>query len=119
MAAAMVICAVLGIIIERLAYRPLRARSKLNVLITAIGVSLLLENAGQFIFGPNPRAFPPVFPVKMINLGSGLVVSSNQMTVLLEVTILLLAALQFIVLRTKLGTAMRAVSFNPMAALHW
>src|ERR1700689_5045272 len=50
LAGAMVICAALGIIIERLAYRPLRARSKLNVLITAIGVSLLLENAGQFIF---------------------------------------------------------------------
>jgi len=114
LAGAMVICAALGIIIERLAYRPLRARSKLNVLITAIGVSLLLENAGQFIFGPNPKAFPLLFPFKMINLGGGLVMSSNQMTVF-AVTILLLAALQYIVLRTKLGTAMRAVSFNPVA----
>src|SRR5262250_2611459 len=48
---AMLICAILGVVIERLAYRPLREHSKLNVLITAIGVSLLLENTGQFVFG--------------------------------------------------------------------
>ena len=59
MAAAMVACAALGIIIEWSAYRPLRSRSKLTVLITAIGVSLLLENAGQLIFGPNDKPFPP------------------------------------------------------------
>src|SRR5437773_2658263 len=58
----MIICAILGIVIERLAYRPLRAGSKLNVLITAIGVSLLLENGGQFEFGANPKAFPALFP---------------------------------------------------------
>jgi branched-chain amino acid transport system permease protein len=114
LAAAMLICAVLGIVIERLAYRPLRNRSKLNVLITAIGVSLLLENAGQFFFGANPKAFPPLFPVRMFNLG-GLVLSSNQVAVFI-VAIVLLVALQFIVLRTKIGTAMRAVSFNPVAA---
>ena len=59
--AAMLICAALGIIIERFAYRPLRGGSNLNVLITAIGVSLLLENAGQFFFGPNPSRFPRCF----------------------------------------------------------
>src|SRR5687767_9439454 len=58
---AMAICAILGIVIERLAYRPLRGSSKLTVLITAIGVSLLLENGGQFVFGPNPKAFPALF----------------------------------------------------------
>lgn len=114
LAVAMIACALLGIIIERLAYRPLRNRSKLNVLITAIGVSLLLENLGQFIFGAAPKAFPTLFPVKSFHLGQ-LTVSSNQLIVLL-VTIALLVALQYIVLRTRIGTAMRAVSFNPLAA---
>jgi branched-chain amino acid transport system permease protein len=113
--AAMAICALLGILIERLAYRPLRNSSKLNVLITAIGVSLLLENAGQIIFKAEPKPFPPLFPVKLFDLGGGLIVSSNQMVVL-GVSIALLILLQFIVLKTKIGTAMRALSFNPAAA---
>lgn len=114
MAGAMIICAVLGITIERVAYRPLRGRSTLNVLITAIGMSLFLENAGQFFFGANPKAFPVLFPVKALSLG-GLVVSSNQLAVFI-VTLVLLASLQYIVARTKIGTAMRALSFNPVAA---
>ena len=115
MAVAMIVCALLGVIIERLAYRPLRTRSKLTVLITAIGVSLFLENAGQFVFGANPRAFPQLFPATTYHWPGGIVVSSNQMVVLL-VTVILLCVLQFIVRRTRIGTAMRAVSFNPQAA---
>lgn len=111
---AMAACAALGIIIERLAYKPLRARSKLTVLITAIGVSLLLENTGQFVFGANPKRFPLLLPEASYHLGP-LVLTSNQIIVFV-VTLGLLAALQFIVLRTKIGTAMRAVSFNPQAA---
>src|SRR4051794_21523910 len=88
---AMAICAILGIVIERLAYRPLRSRSKLNVLITAIGVSLLLENAGQFFFGANPKAFPSLFPVQTFTLGNGLILSSNQLAVFV-VTIVLLVS---------------------------
>lgn len=114
LAFAMVVCAVLGVTIERLAYRPLRNRSKLTVLITAIGVSLLLENTGQFMFGAAPKAFPTLFPVHTFNVG-GLVIGSNQIVVLV-VALALLGALQYIVLRTKVGTAMRAVSFNPQAA---
>lgn len=114
MAIAMVICALLGVFIERFAYRPLRDSSKLNVLITAIGVSLLLENAGQVIFGADPKSFPTLFPVHLVKR-SGLVISSSQIVVL-AVTIVLLIGLQFIVLKTKIGTAMRAVSFNPAAA---
>src|SRR5580704_13215765 len=64
MVAAMLACAVLGILIERLAYRPLRNRSRLTVLITAIGVSLFLENAGQRVFGANPQPFPQLFPAR-------------------------------------------------------
>jgi branched-chain amino acid transport system permease protein len=111
---AMVICAVLGIVIERLAYRPLRSHSKLNVLITAIGVSLLLENTGQFLFGAAPKASPVLFPSKSFTLG-GVVISSNQIAVFV-VAILLLIGLRFIVMKTKIGTAMRALSFNPIAA---
>jgi branched-chain amino acid transport system permease protein len=112
---AMVVCAALGIVIERFAYRPLRSSSKLNVLITAIGVSLFLENAGQLQFGATPKSFPPVFPETQFNLPGGVILASNQIAVLV-VTILLLVALQFIVFKTKTGIAMRAVSFNPLAA---
>ena len=111
---AMIGCALLGMIIERLAYRPLRSGATLNVLITAIGVSLLLEYSGQVFFGAAPRTFPAVFPVKNFQLGS-LVISTNQLVVIL-VAVLLMLALQFIVYRTKIGTAMRAVSLNPKAA---
>lgn len=112
---AMLGCALLGVVIEFLAYRPLRRSPRLNVLITAIGVSLLLENAGQKIFTANPKAFPPIFPSNTIKVTEGLVISSNQVIVLV-VTALLLVALQLIVQKTKMGTAMRALSFNPVAS---
>ncbi len=114
---AMLVCAALGIIIERLAYRPLRRRnaSNLAVLITAIGVSLFLENAGQLVFGPDYKAYPALFPVRDFSTAGGLHTSSNQLLVFC-VTAALLIALQLIVLKTKIGTAMRAVSFNHQAA---
>jgi branched-chain amino acid transport system permease protein len=111
---AMVGCAILGMVIERLAYRPLRGAATLNVLITAIGVSLLLEYSGQVFFGATPRTFPAVFPSMNFTFGD-LVISSNQVVVIV-VTALLMLGLQFIVYRTKIGTAMRAVSLNPKAA---
>ena len=111
---AMVGCALLGMTIEKLAYRPLRGAATLNVLITAIGVSLLLEYSGQVFFGAAPRTFPEVFPVKNFQVGT-LTLSSNQIAVILVATALMFA-LQFIVHRTKIGTAMRAVSLNPRAA---
>jgi branched-chain amino acid transport system permease protein len=114
MLVAMLGCAALGILIERFAYRPLRNRSKLTVLITAIGISLFLENAGQLIFGANPRAFPELFPSQ--NFVRGEVVISSKDLIVIAVTGCLLGLLQFIVLRTKMGTAMRAVAFNAQAA---
>jgi len=114
MITAMLACAALGILIERLAYRPLRNRSRLTVLITAIGVSLFLENAGQMVFGPNPQPFPQIFPAREFAFGQ-LVISSKDLVVL-GVTLFFLAALKFIVQHTKMGTAMRAVAFNPEAA---
>ena len=109
------ICALLGILIEFFAYRPLRNRPKLTVLITAIGVSLFLEYTGQSVFGAAPKSFPQLIPVYPIAHLGGLSVTSNQIIVL-TVTGLLLVALRFIVLRTKIGMAMRALSFNPEAA---
>lgn len=114
LAAAMGICAVLGVVIERLAYKPLRRRSTLTVLITAIGVSLLLQNCGQKFFGPNPRAYPVLFPTTQFHFG-GLTVSSNQLVVL-AVTLILLGTLYWVVHHSKIGTAMRAVSFNATAS---
>lgn len=113
---AMAICAVLGIVIEKLAYRPLRGRSTLTALITAIGVSLFLQNLAQnkYVFGANPRSFPELFPVQFFDIG-GLVVSSSQLLVFV-VTIVLMFALRYIVLHTRTGTAMRALSFNQTAA---
>jgi branched-chain amino acid transport system permease protein len=114
LALAMVACAVLGVLIERFAYRPLRGAPTLNVLITAIGVSLLLQNLGQYFFGATPRAYPELFPARSFIVG-GVYVSSNQLVVI-GVTLALLFLLRYIVMRTKIGTAMRAVSLNPRAA---
>ncbi len=115
MAGSMAICAILGILIERIAYRPLRRGTKLAVLITSIGVSLFLEYAGQKFFGAAPRRFPALIPSYSIENIGGLSVSSNQIIVL-GVTLALLIVLRFIVQKTKIGTAMRALSFNPEAA---
>jgi branched-chain amino acid transport system permease protein len=107
-------CAVLGIVIERLVYRPLRGGPTLNVLITAIGMSLFLEYAGQLVFGATPRAFPALFPSKLIEV-HGLIISMNQVIVIVLAAVLMVA-LQITVHRTRIGTAMRAVSLNPKAA---
>ena len=113
---AMVVSAGIGILIEFLAYRPLRNRPKLIVLITAIGVSLFVEYTCQHdaVFKAAPRSFPDLIPAANWKF-SGLAVSSTQVIVLVT-TVFLLIALTFIVQRTKVGTAMRAVSFNEKAA---
>jgi len=113
---AMAICAAIGILIEYLAYRPLRNRPKLTVLITAIGVSLFIEYTCQHkaVFGAAPQKFPDLIPVTTWHVG-GLVLGTNQVIVFVT-TVLLLVALTFIVKRTRVGTAMRAVSFNEQAA---
>ena len=118
---AMLICAAIGIVIERLCYRPLRERPKLTVLITAIGVSLFLENGGQFAFGADPKSFPEIITDRAIEIPeswgkiSGLTITVSQLLVV-GVTLVLLFVLRHIVLHTKMGMAMRALSFNPVAA---
>jgi len=110
------ICAVIGMTIEFLAYRPLRKRPRLTVLITAIGVSLFIEFTGQHekVFGAATKSFPTLLPKREIILGA-LHCSSNDLVVLV-LTAVLLVAMWFIVQRTKIGMAMRAVSFNEQAA---
>ncbi len=112
---AMVICAVLGVIIERFAYRPVRKYSRLTALITAIGVSLLLENGGQVVFGADPKFFPELFRKRNIDIFGGASINTADIIVLL-IALALMIGLQFIVFRTKTGRAMRAVSFNLQSA---
>src|ERR1700752_2405955 len=112
---AMAICAALGVIIERLAYRPVRKYSRLTALITAIGVSLLLENGGQVVFGAEPKFFPELFRKRNIDLVGGASINSADVIVLI-IALALMVVLQLIVYRTKTGRAMRAVSFNLQSA---
>jgi branched-chain amino acid transport system permease protein len=114
---AMVVCSLLGLAIERFAYRPLRNSPKLNVLITAIGVSLLLEFSGQVIFGADPKVFPEVMKDFVISSFGGIDLKSSDVTVL-GVSLIAMVALNFIIQKTKTGRAMRAVSTNaPVAAM--
>jgi branched-chain amino acid transport system permease protein len=112
---AMAICAALGVIIERFAYRPVRKYSRLTALITAIGVSLLLENGGQVVFGADPKFFPELFTKRNIDLFGGASINSADIIVLV-IALVLMIGLQLVVFRTKTGRAMRAVSFNLQSA---
>lgn len=112
---AMAGCAIVGVLIERLAYRPVRRSSRLAALITAIGVSLLLENGGLLLFGADPKFFPQVVVARNISLGGGVTIS-NQQLIILAVSIVLMVVLRLIVMHTRVGRAMRAVSFSHTAA---
>jgi branched-chain amino acid transport system permease protein len=110
MLASMIICGALGYLNERIAYRPLRNAPRIASLITAIGVSFLLEYGGQFVFGPDPKFFPTLIDKHLINIGG--VVTTNYQLIVLAVAIAFMGLLQYIVYGTKFGRAMRAVSFN-------
>ena len=107
---AMAACAVIGVLIERFAYRPVRHHSRLTSLITAIGVSLLLEYGGQVVFGANPRFFPQMIRAEVYSLGG--VQITNQNLLIIVVAVIMMFGLEFIVHRTRVGKAMRATSFN-------
>jgi branched-chain amino acid transport system permease protein len=108
-AIAIVLTTLLGISIEKVAYRPLRNAPRISVLISAIGVSFLLENLGIVAIGARPKAFPqPAQIVWNIHLGN---ISFLSLTFIIPiVTFILLAAVMFMVKKTKIGIAMRAVS---------
>jgi branched-chain amino acid transport system substrate-binding protein len=114
---AMLVCATLGVTIYRLAYRPLRNAPRLNVLITAIGVSLLLQNTGtlSWAFGPNPQHMAPLVHDSSLATIAGVHLRVVDVTVLV-LAVALVGLLQFLVYRTKLGRAMRAVSFDERTA---
>lgn len=113
--ASMIFCSLLGLAIERLAYRPLRSAPKLNILITAIGVSLLLQYGGQVVFGADPKVFPEVMQdFVLFNIGN-VELKSFDVTVLI-VSLLAMLGLQFLIYKTKIGKAMRAVSSNASVA---
>lgn len=117
LALAIITCLVLGVLIERVAYKPLRKQTRLAVLITAIGMSFLLEYTMMYFVGPDPRAYPvlPEFMRATINITSNIVITGAQILIL-AVSISLMIALQLIVRYTRIGKAMRAVSQDPDAA---
>lgn len=107
-------CGLLGFVIERFAYRPLRNRPRLNSLITAIGVSLLLEYGGQHpkVFGPTPRPFPidmlPGVGGRLFSIGGVVITRIDGM--ILAITLVLMLGLSYVVMRTRTGLGLRAVS---------
>jgi branched-chain amino acid transport system permease protein len=109
-----VVAAALNFVIEKVAYRPLRNSPKLAPLITAIGMSILLQTLAMIIFKPNYKAYPTLLPAKPIDI-AGAVITPTQIMIL-GVTALSLAVLMYLVNYTRLGRAMRATSENPRVA---
>ena len=107
---AMLVCGIVGYLNERIAYRPLRNAPRIASLITAIGVSFLLEYGGQMVFGPDPKFFPTLVEKKIIHLGT--ITTTNYQFIVLAVAIVFMGLLQYIIYGTKFGRALRAVSFN-------
>ena len=111
---AVLACVLLGVTIEATAYRPLRQSPKISLLITALGVSMLLQNLAQLIFTSNPRPFPQILPRFMVKIGSFEIGFISLVTIC--ASIVLMVALTLLVNKTKAGKAMRAVSEDADAA---
>ena len=111
----MVVCAVLAVVMERFAYRPLRSAPRLNSLITAIAVSLILQNGMRVLpfVGPNPRQYPTM---NTVNISLGIVSISNIQLIVIVLSAVLMILLNYIINYTKTGKAMRAVSYDMTAA---
>ena len=114
--AAVVVCTVLGVTVERVAYRPLRGASPLAVLITAIGVSYLLQNVALLIFGSNARQFTSVVNVPPLKLAGGALSISGVTIVTIAACIIIMIGLMLFINKTKIGQAMLAVSVDRGAA---
>lgn len=113
---AMVACAALGMLIERVAYKPLHNSPKVTLFITTMGVELLLQNLikTNVLAGPNTKSFPEILPLTSYKLGS--IIISNYQIIAVLTTLLLCIILQFIIKKTSVGRAMRATSFDMDAA---
>ena len=114
LAVAIVVCMVLGFAIERIAYRPLRQAPRLAPLITAIGVSIVLQNLAMLVWGRNYHSVPPLLPAASHNL-LGATISDLQI-IIIVVAAITMAGLMLLVNRTRLGRAMRAAAENPAVA---
>src|SRR6059036_3972471 len=99
---AMIVAALVGMAVERFAYRPVRKYSRMTTLITAIGVSLLIENLAVFIFGGIPKSFPELLPSDNITLFGNATISTSQILIFV-VSILLMMLLQWVIYKTKIG----------------
>lgn len=104
------VCVLLGVLIEHLAYKPLRQAPSLSVLITAIGVSYLLQNLALLVFGPNPMSFPSFVSIPSISLFDGQLILTGETIVTVLANIIIMLVLTFFTSHTKMGKAMRAVS---------
>ena len=113
---AMAVCTVLGILIEGLAYRPLRKATSLAVLITAIGVSYFLQNSALLIWGSNPKTFSSIVPFDSIALFEGKLIITAESSVTVAVCIVIMIGLTLFTKNGKMGKAMRAVSEDKDAA---
>lgn len=106
--------ALVGVIIEKVAYKPLRNSPRITLLITAIGVSLLLQNGMRLLMGPSPKAFPKLLSKEVIKIGALSIETSKIL--MLAVSLVLVLLLQIIVYKTKVGKAMRGASHDIEAA---
>ena len=111
-----ILCTVLGIVVEKIAYKPLRQADSLAVLITAIGVSYLLENAALLLFGADTKSFPDVIPLKGLSLADGALKISGTVIVAIISCLVIMVSLMLFVKKTKAGQAMLAVSEDKSAA---
>jgi len=111
-----VVCTVLGVLIEGLAYKPLRRATSLAVLITAIGMSYLLQNIALLVWGANPKSFPSVIGLPSISLAQGRLIISAETIVTVLANIVIMIALTLFTSKTKMGKAMRCVSEDKGAA---
>ena len=114
--AAVLVCTILGIVIEKLAYKPLRGTSSLAVLITAIGVSYFLQNAAQLIWGSAAKNFTSIVTFKPFSFAGGRLVITGEVIITIAVSVLVMVALTFFTGKTRMGKAMRAVSEDRDAA---
>ena len=112
----MVVCTVLGVLIEGLAYKPLRQATSLAVLITAIGMSYLLQNIALIIWGPNPKSFSSVVGLGTLSFFDGELRITSEAIITVLASIVIMLALTAFTGRTKMGKAMRAVSEDKGAA---
>ena len=112
----MVFCTIIGVVIEKVAYKPLRNATRIAVLITSIGVSLFIEYVTMAIAGANVRSYPPLTGILTESFMFGSINISMQQVIIVGITIILMISLQFIVKKTRIGKAMRAVSLDSDAA---